>query len=69
MKTYITKQGDTWDSVAFTQMGDCAHTDELMWKNRAYLDYYLLPAGITLVIPEPELSISSSLPPWKQVVG
>ena len=69
MRTYTTKQGDTWDSIAYSQMGDCARTDQLMWKNRAYLDFYLFPAGIVLNIPEPETVISSSLPPWKQAAG
>lgn len=69
MKTYTTKQGDTWDSVAYSQMGSCAHLDELMWKNRAYLALYLFPAGLILNIPEPEAVISDSLPPWKQVAG
>ena len=69
MRTYTTKQGDTWDSVTYTQMGNCAHTDKLMWKNRAYLDSYIFPAGIVLTIPETEPAVSSSLPPWKQVVG
>lgn len=69
MRTYTTMQGDTWDSVAYTQMGSCSYTDSLMWKNRAYLDIYLFPAGIVLMIPEPETAVSSSLPPWKQVMG
>ena len=69
MNTYTTKQGDTWDSIAFTQMGDCALMDQLMWKNRKYLDIYLFPAGIVLIIPEPETVVNGSLPPWKQVAG
>lgn len=69
MSTYTTKQGDTWDSIAFTQMGDCALMDQLMRKNRKHLNIYIFPAGIVLNIPEPKAVISSNLPPWKQVAG
>ena len=30
MRTYTTVQGDMWDSIAFTQLGDTAYTDRLI---------------------------------------
>ena len=66
MKTYTTVQGDMWDSIAFTQLGSTAYTDRLMNLNRQYRMYYTLPAGITLVLPEPEKKILTTLPPWKR---
>ncbi len=66
-KTYKTVQGDMWDSIAHAQLGDVAYTDKLMALNTAYLDYYIFPAGITLVLPEVEEEVSDTLPPWKRV--
>ena len=67
MKTYSTKQGDTWDLIAYQQMGSCEHTKELMWANRALLDYYPFPAGVTVTIPDITEAPASTLPPWKRV--
>ena len=67
MKTYTTKQGDMWDSIAYRQMGSCEYTNELMRANRQLLDYYTFPAGIVLTIPDVSAEASSTAPPWKQV--
>lgn len=67
MKTYTTIQGDMWDKIAYTQLGDVAHTDKLMNANLRYRGYYTFPAGIVLVLPEIPESTSNTLPPWKQV--
>lgn len=68
-KTYTTVQGDMWDSIAHAQLGDVAHTDKLMNANLQYRKYYIFPAGIVLTLPEITESVSSTLPPWKQVAG
>lgn len=66
-KTYTTVQGDMWDSIAYAQLGSTSHTDKLINANRKYLDYYIFPAGIELVLPEvEEAAAASSLPPWKR---
>ena len=67
MKTYTTIQGDMWDKIAYTQLGDTAHTDKLMNANLRYREYYTFPAGIVLVLPKIPKSTSDTLPPWKQV--
>lgn len=67
MNTYTTKQGDTWDSVAYAQMGGCVFTKDLMWANRQHLSYYTFPAGIVLTIPEVDAAVGSTAPPWKRV--
>lgn len=67
VRTYRTVQGDMWDSIAYAQLGSTSHTDKLINANLQYLDYYIFPAGITLVLPEVEEAASeSSLPPWKR---
>ena len=67
MKTYTTIQGDMWDKIAYTQLGDTAHTDKLMNANLRYREYYTFPAGIVLTLPEIPERTSDTLPPWKQV--
>lgn len=68
-KTYTTKQGDMWDSIAYSTLGDCAYAPQLMALNPAYLDYFTFPEGIVLLLPEPDQSVADPLPPWKQVAG
>ena len=69
MRTYITGQGDMWDSIAHLQLGDVAYTDKLMNLNMAYRNYYIFPAGITLLLPDLAEDQPNNLPPWKQVSG
>ncbi|HWP51645.1 MAG TPA: tail protein X [Clostridia bacterium] len=68
--TYTTVQGDMWDSIAYAQLGDVAHTDKLINLNRQYREYYIFPAGIILTLPEVATeSVTDALPPWKKVSG
>lgn len=70
MKTYTTVQGDMWDSIAFSQLGDVGYTDKLMRLNLQYRDVYIFPAGITLRLPDAVAeSVVDTTPPWKRVVG
>jgi phage tail protein X len=69
MKTYTTVQGDMWDSIAYSQLGDASYTDKLISLNQQYLNYYIFPAGITLVLPVAEAARPHSLPLWKLVRG
>lgn len=66
-KTYTTVQGDMWDSIAHTQLGSTDYTDKLITANLAYRNYYILPAGVVLTLPDISEETSSTLPPWKQV--
>lgn len=68
-KTYTTVQGDMWDSIAHAQLGDVAHTGELMSCNPAYCEYLTFPAGVVLTLPEitGNVNRNDALPPWKRV--
>ena len=69
-KTYTAVQGDMWDSIAYSKMGSVAYTDQLMRANPEYAGYYILPAGITLTLPDVTTANDISvLPPWKKVPG
>ena len=61
--TYTT---DTWDIVAYKAYGNEMYMDTLIKANIEYKDTYIFPAGVVLTLPEIELTVSESLPPWKQ---
>lgn len=67
MKTYTTKQGDTFDSIAFKILGNRRYTKELMEANPKYLDVVIFSGNITLNIPEIETpdNTATNLPPWR----
>ena len=68
MKSYVTTQGDMWDSIAQDQMGSTDHTGLLMRANmrHALLGTYIFPAGVELMSPDVPQRASEGLPPWKQ---
>lgn len=66
--TYTTVSGDTWDIVAYKVYGNEMYMDTLIKANIEYKDTYIFPTGVVLTLPEIELTVSESLPPWKQGV-
>ena len=66
--TYTTVSGDTWDIVAYKAYGNEMYMYTLIKANIEYKDTYIFPAGVVLTLPEIELTVSESLPPWKQGV-
>lgn len=66
--TYTTVSGDTWDIVAYKAYGNEMYMDTLIKANIEYKDTYIFQAGVVLTLPEIELTVSESLPPWKQGV-
>lgn len=66
--TYTTVSGDTWDIVAYKVYGNEMYMDTLIKSNIEYKDTYIFPAGVVLTLPEIELTVSESMPPWKQGV-
>ncbi len=70
MRTYITVQGDMWDSIAYSQLGNEKFTDVLIDANHGHIDTFIFSSGIELVIPDvAEAVTESDLPPWRQVSG
>ena len=67
-RTYTTKHGDMWDSIAFTHLGSVAHMDTLILCNQQYHDIYIFPAGVILALPDITEVTTKALPPWKQVL-
>lgn len=67
MQTYITKSGDTWDSIAFWLYGDEQLAKVLIEANTTYIKTIIFKGGVSLKVPEivPEAKINN-LPPWKK---
>lgn len=66
MNTYTTIQGDTWDMIAYQQLGSTNDTDRLISANLEYAGTLLFPAGVTLRLPEIAEKPNANLPPWKR---
>ncbi len=67
MNTYTTKQGDTWDDIAFKVFPDRgreAITSLLIQNNPQYIDIVIFPAGCILSLPDIQVKRSKNLPPW-----
>lgn len=66
-KTYTTKSGDTWDLIAYTELGSCTYVAQLMDANRKYIKTAIFSAGTSLTLPEiDETAAPKSLPPWRR---
>lgn len=65
-KTYTTVQGDMWDSIAYKLYGSESGLNALLEANPAYMDYVVLPGGLTLKVPEYTKPTTNRLPPWRR---
>ena len=63
--TYITRQGDTWDTIALEIYGNEIYAGFLMENNYAHLDTLIFSAGAILSTPELPEETESELPPWR----
>lgn len=69
-KTYTTKQGDTFDVIAKSMLGDEHYLHLLIEANYSCRDIVIFPAGITLTLPTISQSsidqVPENLPPWRK---
>ncbi|MCS7317314.1 MAG: tail protein X [Candidatus Dojkabacteria bacterium] len=49
---YITKDNDRWDSIAYNFYGNPYLYEPIILENPLYKNYFILPSGITLNIPD-----------------
>ena len=69
MRTVITVQGDTWDTIAFRVYGNVLRTQELMQarENIRLLDIQVFPAGVAVAAPDVETpTVEDGLPEWRR---
>jgi len=68
MRTYVTKQRDQWDQIAFEQLGSEHLVDQLIAVNSEYRMTVVFNAGIKLILPEIKTSSQTFSPaPWRKV--
>lgn len=63
--TVKTNLGDTFDTVAFRELGSCRHTEKLIDANRQYVDTVIFKAGVELELPDITNERKVKLPPWR----
>ena len=69
MKTYRTVQGDTWDLIAlkmYPKVGGEKLMDVLLKYNPEHIKAVIFSANVILNIPDVDIPMISSLPPWKR---
>ena len=65
--TYITSQGETWDSIAYEQYGSESFMQLLIEANWPLLDILVFSAGTEIVLPDPPEEVDEDLPFWRTV--
>lgn len=61
---YITRQGQTWDEIAYEIYGDETYAGPLMHLNYDLLDIFIFSAGTVVYTPEIIEEIPEETPPW-----
>ena len=68
MRMYRTAQGDTWDLVAlrmYPDLGGEKLMHALLQQNPAHRETVIFEANVVLQIPDVDVPVVSTLPPWK----
>lgn len=63
-RTYVTVSGDTWDLIAYQQMGDEKYMKNLIAANPQLSEVLRFSGGTSLIIPDLEVASSDNLPFW-----
>jgi len=70
MRTYLTKQGDEWDQIAFEQLGSEHLVNRLIAINPDHSMTVVFAAGVRLIFPEVKIAPRTSGPaPWRRVTS
>ena len=65
--TYITVDGDTFDSLALLFYNDEKLASTIIQANPDYCDTLIFEAGVSLTIPEAAAeTMPETLPPWRR---
>lgn len=63
-RIYTTVSGDTWDLIAYQQMGDEKYMKALLSANLALSEVLRFDGGTKITIPDIEVAASENLPFW-----
>lgn len=64
MTNYVTKQGDTWDKVAYETLGSEYLLPLLLEANYRYRNVVIFSGDVTLTIPDIDTSEVTERPDW-----
>lgn len=64
MQIYITKQGDTFDSIAYKILGNEYLFIDILQANYKYRNVIVFEAGVEIVIPDVEIDDEEGIPEW-----
>ncbi|WP_285823966.1 tail protein X [Schaedlerella arabinosiphila] len=67
--TYETKQGDTWDLMAYDLYGDEKYMRYLMEANLPLLDIMIFSSGVKIFVPDLPEETDEDLPFWRVNAG
>ena len=62
---YVTRQGDTFDEIAYRELGDVRHVSALIDANRQYASTQMFESGMELTLPTVESGKVVARPPWE----
>lgn len=67
-KKYTTIQGDTFEKIAWNELGSSESMCEIIKANRQYMDVAVFEAGVELTIPNVEQIpvVTEATPPWRR---
>lgn len=68
MTTYVTVQGDTWDSISSKLFGSSNYIPALINPNQKHMHVFIFSTGVELLVPDEIVNSSMDLPPWKRGV-
>ena len=63
-KTYLTINGDMWDSIAKKTLGDESRVSHLHEVNRKLIKVVIFPADVAIIVPEITEIENGDVPPW-----
>ena len=73
MTEYTTVQGDTFELIAWRELGDSTRMDEIIRLNRAHMETATFSAGEVLTLPDREEDAGDAkptgTPPWRRGSG
>lgn len=64
-KIYYTVQGDTWDKIAWQELGDEKYMKQLIEANWSLINVLVFSAGTPVTIPDLTAAQTENLPAWR----
>lgn len=64
MVNYVTKQGDTWDKIAYATLGSEYLLPLLLEVNKQHRKVIIFSGGINLSVPEVDTCVYTQRPAW-----